>query len=211
MNKKLKKQPIGESLIEVITAIFVLVIGSSVAVSIVVNGMQTNNFNRDSMLALNLAIEGVEAMRTIRDNNWLRFAYDKEKCWDIAPEKKECEDGNKIPNGNYIVDLDKTYSWNLNKIDSLKELDLNSGLEKNADFRLKIQDRGGAPDKQNIYVSAKGATLKDIDSPFYRMITIKTEPSADQMNVTSAVQWLYQGQKHEIKITNKLSNYESIK
>lgn len=211
---KLFKEPRGESLIEVITAIFVLVVGSSVATSIIVTSTQSNSFNRDNLIALNLAIEGVEAIRTIRDNNWLRFSFDKENCWNILPKVSSCDPGDpkKIEAGNYTAGLDASYAWNLNnKKDSKLDLDP-SRLESSKDFQLKLQARGTSPDKQNIYNDVAGDKGYTKDSPFYRMITIGYDGKAnDKMNVASTVQWLFQGRKHEITINDKLLNYQNIK
>jgi len=100
----------AESLVEVIISIFIVAMGSGVATSLIISALQSNSFSRDNLIATNLAVEGIEAMRAIRDANWLKFSSDKEKCWDMRPEGTfdNCEaltPTHKIEDGNYIIDL----------------------------------------------------------------------------------------------------------
>lgn len=196
----------AESLIEVIIAVFVVALGSSVATSLVVTSIQSNSFSRDNLIALNLAVEGLEAMRNIRDNNWLRFSFDKEKCWKKSPKATSCDPtgtAGDITPGKYIVSLDKNYAWDLNSTDKILDLDktdLGNGI-----FQLKLEQRAG----QNVYVqtSSTGSTITP--TSFYRMITVVNAP--DKINITSTIQWLFQGKKHEIRLNETLTNYQKGK
>ena len=68
------KKSRGETLLEVIVALLVLTIGSASATSLIVTSIRANQFNKDSLIALNLAQEGIEYMRNLRDTNWIKFS-----------------------------------------------------------------------------------------------------------------------------------------
>ncbi len=204
MFQKLYKKT-AESLIEVIIAVFVVALGSSVATSLIVTSIQSNSFSRDNLIALNLAVEGLEAMRNIRDNNWLRFSFDKEKCWNIspAPAATSCDTSKTIQDGNYTVSLNKVYEWIL-AIQDGKVLNLDSSTDNNV-FQLKLEKRSG----QNVYVQTSGTGVDITSTNFYRMITVTN--GAAKMDITSTIQWLFQGKKHEINLHETLANYQKGK
>jgi prepilin-type N-terminal cleavage/methylation domain-containing protein len=56
---------------EVIISISVIVMVITAATSILVSVMRNNNDNIDTLVAYGLAQEGIEAMRNIRDSNWV--------------------------------------------------------------------------------------------------------------------------------------------
>ena len=68
----------AETLLEVIIAIFVVALGTTTASTLIISAIQANTFSKDNLVALNLAVEGIEAVRNIRDTNWLKFGFDKE-------------------------------------------------------------------------------------------------------------------------------------
>lgn len=208
----------GESLVEVIIAIFVVSVGSGVATTLIVSALQANEFSRDNLIALNLAVEGLESMRGIRDANWLKFSYDKNGCWNMRPDALKCEADKSIANGNYTVDLNflpNKYSWDLTKKDG-QPLDLSGGV--NSPYQLSYYDidlavnsdgKGGIADDRDVLASNPDGVSGLATSPFYRMISIKTV--AEDMDVASTVQWLSQGLKHEVVLTSKLTNYQKDK
>lgn len=233
-----KTQKPAESLVEVVIAVFVVALGSGAATSLIINAIQANSFSKDSLVALNLAVEGIEAMRDIRDTNWIKFGYDKANCWNVLPGSVSAPGfdctaaANKIGVGAastyYSVDLNPTnYSWSLpTKIDNA--LDLSTPLLATNDrYRLGFVDLNGTGDK-DIYVTAPFITSTVLptvgfagsssgDSKFYRMIEISydgsgdpaTAPLPDVMNVTSTVQWLQNG-VHTVELSISLSNYQKV-
>lgn len=215
----------GESLVEVIMAVFVVSMGSAVATSLIVSALQSNEFTRDNLIALNLAVEGMEAIRGVRDANWLKFSYDKEGCWKMRPEIDVCTPGvNEIEAGNYTVDLSvkpNEYSWSIPKPPIALALDLDNGFD-NSPYQLVYYDlditknSDGDPDPANDrdVLGTKGFTplqgAQTGTSPYYRMVKIQYT-SPEEMDVTSTVQWRTQGLKHQIELTSKLTNYQKVK
>jgi len=61
----------GQSLIETIVAIFILTMGLSAAVGVGIFALSTTTVNLNEAVANNLAREGLEAVRIMRDSNWL--------------------------------------------------------------------------------------------------------------------------------------------
>lgn len=71
----------GQGLLEVIVAIGVLVTGVFSALSLMTSSLNAAKENEARLLGSNLAREGVEAVRSIRDSNWLTSTV-----WDAGLE-----------------------------------------------------------------------------------------------------------------------------
>lgn len=227
----------GESIVEVIVAVFVVALGSGVATTLIVTALQSNSFSRDNLIGLNLAVEGIEAMRTIRDTNWLRFSSNKEDCWNMMPDKgsdiDDCNDPNNLIGANnmtnFTVDLDpKNYQWLLAPINA-QPLDLEKG-QFNDVYRLGYadidqavdSDKNGKPaDDKDLFATStylqnnpNQGFVKVGDSGFYRMVTVQyiVKPEeADSITVVSTVQWKSNGVVHSVILQAHLINYQKTK
>ncbi len=221
----------GETILEVIMALFIVATGSATATTLIVNSLQSNAFSRDNLMALNLAVEGLESVRNVRDGNWLKFGYDKTNCWNMMPSvdgapATVCAADDLIPAGNYAASLDtSTMAWNLTAV-ATAAMDLSSATVNNDPYRLYLLDldsdvdSDGDGDKTNdrdLYVddSAKGAASPA--SSFYRMITIgyptgtaSPPEGATEMTITCLVQWKT-NTVHQVKMQTRLTNYQKIK
>ncbi len=71
----------GESLVEVVIAITVLTMILSSVFGIIARASSTNVNAVNRVVALNIAREGVEAVRNIRDTNWLKYSGDRRNKW----------------------------------------------------------------------------------------------------------------------------------
>ncbi|MEK7672299.1 MAG: hypothetical protein AAB373_00295 [Patescibacteria group bacterium] len=74
------KNTAGLALTEALLAISVLTTGVLVLGSIIQNAVSSTLVSRDYLVAENLATEGLEGVKMIRDTNWLKFPKDK-NCW----------------------------------------------------------------------------------------------------------------------------------
>lgn len=228
--KLLKGKRPGETLIEVIMAIFVVAVGSAAATSLIVTAIQANSFSRDNLIALNLAVEGIEAMRNVRDSNWLRFGFDKENCWNLDPEQTACTaltiTTSAIDAGDYTVDLNpNTFQWTLTKI-TTGALNLADGTS-DADYQLNYVDataadsdgNGVLTDDPDLYVSKNivvALTLVSTgESKFYRSIVVTYPavcPSLNKcMDITSTVQWKVGNRVDKVQLKSSLTNYDKVK
>jgi len=216
---------VGESLLEVIVALFVVAVGSGTATSLIVSALQANTFGRDNLVALNLAVEGLEAMRNVRDTNWLKLGYDKGNCWNVLPGLAAGTDctlpTSKIAEGFYTIDLNPiNYSWGLTQVGTALDLS-NNMLATNDNYKL------GYADVNNTVLNEKDVFVTDTaipplpsppityggESKFYRMIQITYDTgdpgAAESMDVVSTVQWEQNG-VHAVRLSTTLANYEKV-
>ncbi len=70
VNWQQKKNKKGFTLIEVITILFVISLGMIGVLSLIVQNIQSQSLNKDTLIAYQLAQEGVELIRQVRDTNW---------------------------------------------------------------------------------------------------------------------------------------------
>ncbi len=71
MSKSIKLKQTAFSLIEVITVLFVVSLGMVGVLTLIVQNIQSQQFNRQNIIAYQLAQEGIELIRNVRDSNWL--------------------------------------------------------------------------------------------------------------------------------------------
>ena len=60
----------GFSLVEIMTALFIISIGMVGILSLIVQNIQSQNVNKGALIAAQLAQEGIELIRHTRDSNW---------------------------------------------------------------------------------------------------------------------------------------------
>ncbi|MCX6798231.1 MAG: prepilin-type N-terminal cleavage/methylation domain-containing protein, partial [Candidatus Falkowbacteria bacterium] len=70
MKKFLKKNRPGFSLLEIMAILFIIAVGMVGMLSLIVQNIQTERVNRGNLIACQLAQEGIELIRQVRDNNW---------------------------------------------------------------------------------------------------------------------------------------------
>lgn len=68
--QKNKKEKTAFTLIEVITVLLVVSLGMVGVLSLIVQNIQSQSLNKDTLIAYQLAQEGVELIRQVRDTNW---------------------------------------------------------------------------------------------------------------------------------------------
>lgn len=70
--KKLSKNLSGQGLMEVIVAIAIITTGITGTVTLTYSNLRSNETSINQIIAANLAREGIEVVRNIRDENWLQ-------------------------------------------------------------------------------------------------------------------------------------------
>ncbi|MBI5421631.1 hypothetical protein HZA44_00660 [Candidatus Peregrinibacteria bacterium] len=96
----------GETILETVIAMGILAVGISLASTIVGSSLRSINASKNRIIAISIAREGLEAIRNIRDTNWLKFNSTKRECWNHMPVAgmDTCVNANSpIPPGEYIV------------------------------------------------------------------------------------------------------------
>lgn len=100
------KQKNGFSVLEVMVAVLIIAMGMVGVLSLVLQNIQVQHINKNNLIASQLAQEGLELVRNIRDDNWL--------------------DGNDydlgiIGDGDYAID----YSIGVSDVDGINNAALN--------------------------------------------------------------------------------------
>ena len=197
----------GETLLEVVVAITIMiaVLTSVFTLLIQVSAGNVNVVNR--VTALNIAKEGVEAVRNIRDTNWLKYSGDRRGKWlcldtvlplDTLDTRNACTPGlagTYIDNKVYRIELSETYNRYYLQAMEAPENFTNKDILPAEDFRL-YEDSGTG----RSYHDNTGEAMA-----FYRQILLTPEttvlngtcgaiPEADcvqdiRLNVVSRVQW----------------------
>jgi Tfp pilus assembly protein PilV len=69
--KKYSKQRAGFTIVEIITVLFIVSVGLIGVLSLIIKNIQSQTYNKYNLIAYQLAQEGVELIREVRDTNWL--------------------------------------------------------------------------------------------------------------------------------------------
>ena len=102
------KRARGESLLEVVIAVSILATIMVSVFALLLRGAATNVNVTNRVVAINIAREGVEAVRNVRDTNWLKYSGDRRGkwlCYDDLLTKDACADTNltTITEGVYTI------------------------------------------------------------------------------------------------------------
>ncbi len=226
----LKSRKKAETLLEVTIAVGIVAMGAATAAHLIVTSLRANQYNKETLQALNLAQEGIEYMHNLRDTNWIKFSSNTEDCWNILPEKAQCDRATTtdfIQGGNYLL---------AEKLVSKTGADLDIGDDQGVDgqdaaFRLayydinKTIDSDGDGEKENdldmiLGQDSSNSYTKVTDAQFYRSINLEYKAINDagaitdsdwdagnMMVITVKVQWRSFGRVQTIELSSALSRY----
>lgn len=60
----------GFSLVEILTVLFIVSLGLVGVLSLIIQNIQSQSYNKNNLIAYQLAQEGIELIRKVRDSNW---------------------------------------------------------------------------------------------------------------------------------------------
>ena len=83
--KKITDPKRGETIAETVIAVAILAIGITLSSTLMANSLRNINTSKNRVIAVNIAREGIEAVRNIRDTNWLKFSGNRRVCWNQMP------------------------------------------------------------------------------------------------------------------------------
>jgi len=208
MFKKRKKDIKGTILFEVVLSVGILATLASAAAMIIVSSLYANSFNRNSLVAVNLARDGIEIVRNIRDTNWLKYSTEIEDKWDIynVDEDKRYEnDGARyipifdVATRRYYLDLINSSSdpFDLD-YDDLKD-------DEKAAANVRLKDFDGTDIYTNTTDGAGEGTL------VYREVALVCVDIAgvncNEYEIVSSVQWKERGKTRTVDLVSGISNY----
>ncbi len=106
--KKNKYSQAGQTLIETLVAVFILVMGIVAALGLAIYALNASSNVTKQIVAIGLTREGIEAVKNMRDTNWLKLTIDND-CYDYVSGSNvgKC----------YKSWLDKGGNWNNNAND----------------------------------------------------------------------------------------------
>ena len=78
--KYIKDNNDGQSLMELLIAITILVVALVATIALIINSIEAGRASRDKLIGTNFAREGIEIVRNIRDSNWID--PDEATAWD---------------------------------------------------------------------------------------------------------------------------------
>ncbi len=185
---KLREQT-GQTLLETIIAVFILVTALTAGVGLGIYAFSNSAVSQSEITASNLAREGVEAVRLMRDSNWLASDA-KGASWDLT----SCAD----IGGRFCYP--KAYQ----KVSSFNNYDLNSGNQRAVFDAPSVTWSLDNTTSYDLYLQANGTYTHTISSAgpmFARMINItfnsnapySNQNSNQEMIVKSVVAWRGKG------------------
>ncbi len=234
---KIKAKIRGFSLVEVMVSMAVLVLVVFSATTLLVSIIRANNENMSRMVAYGLAQEGIEAIRNIRDSDWLLGAdfsgkvgsggayvpwvsassgfssSGMESCYVLDYGVWSTSGISPVVN---VSDLAGKLPWMLTSINcdsSGKPTDDSKTLLKKV-----VSDRGG---RNETFFMVSSGVVSSEDTPFHRFIRIKaqyvnkngvlpgasTKP-ANRYVVTSVVYWNESGRDAKVELNTELTDWK---
>jgi len=215
----------AETLIEVLISLGIIASGAATATGLAITALDANQFNKDQLIALNLAQEGLEYMHSWRDSNVMKFSSDKAECWNMKQATASCANANVLLPGNYYLGKDDNATPS-DLVSSTTAMNLVDGIG-GTDSPYQLNDfyfsSVGGHLLASFYVPNNG-TFTTTPTKFYRSMTIdykKTDDAgvisasagapyldANLIVVTSTVQWIDKNRFREVKLNSMLSNYK---
>lgn len=193
------------TLTETIIAVFIIITALVAIVALGLSSLSTSFLNKEKAIATDLAREGLEVVRSIRDSNWL----DPEKSWDkgLFDCSQPCFSDPETC--CFRINFDENNKPILEEVYPEQSLIENCG----DDCHLCLTNEG----KYIPCSESQKPTPKDI---YWRLITIsfitqsrireECQPGYAKsycLDVTSQILWKSQGVEREIKLKNYLTDW----
>ncbi len=213
MNKLFKKSwaESGESLIETVVSIAVLAMGGLGATAIIFSSLIAGGVSRDRVIATNLAREGIEVVRSIRDTNWLKYSIKKRECWNWDENSgKDCDGSgnNLIKPGYYTAYFDDDYKWKLRSYSAGSNI-MGRQLvlyDTDNDGKEDLYNDGNIPFFNKVKYSV---FHREIEIRYYQDLNSNTFGTSDNniMEVIAKVQWRERGRDHDVVLVTRLTDF----
>ncbi len=167
----------GETIAETLIALSVLAIGITMAGTALATSLKNVSSSKNREVAVSLAREGLEAVRNIRDTNWLKYSSRRRDCWNALPGS-DC--GQSIGAGYHQV-TKGLGGWSLALIPGTE------AASETADV-LEILKGEKAPFYRWVKI-------------------IYPEEAQNRMEVTANVTWLQGGRESSVVLKTRLTDY----
>lgn len=178
----------GQTLLETIIAIGIILVGVLGTIALVIANMQAARQGIDRVTAANLAREGLEVVRNMRDGNWLQ-SKTSSSDWTTGFIGQA---NDAIPAFNST-----TFQWSLDfTIDGQPDLTTAPGaqvFQMDDDSHLFLQPQQGV----------------SVATPYYRIIEFTPSLGGDdnKLGIVARVEWKERGVKHKVILEDHLTNW----
>ncbi len=172
----------GQTLIETIVAIFILVTALTTGLGLAIYALTTSRTTQAEIIASNLAREGVDVVRMMRDSNWLAGdaaggAYAIGLCADLPANKQLCYP-QAFVGPSYNISANGSYRLNFNNTNNTWTITLGAS-------------------NYNMYLQSDGSFTHNVSGPavFARKIVITSDTTSPytaqnpKISVQSTVGW----------------------
>jgi len=202
-------------MIEVLVALTILIVGVVASMRLIGAASITNQLSKERVIATNLAREGIEAVRSIRDTNWLRSAGERRRCWNNASStSQDCNAVDLMAHEqSYRIDYNQA-NYQFELAATAQPLDIKTGTSTdNLPYRMyrdvntdiyTHDDASGANDGTLYFRQIYFEYLNDAGTA---MTPETTEENANVLRVTSTVQWADRGVVNDVALTTILTDY----
>ena len=192
------------SIIEVLVGIFIFTLGLISIYLIMVSSLKLNDYNKNQIIASNLAREQIELIRNVRDSN-----YNALYAWDSIPGTTDANWNREmfIPENYYMIQ-NTFWVWDPISIVDISWMDESWAQESEVRPGWRMESFRLCLDPQNRYIYCPSATSPN-QTPFYKYLKIESSPIDDTFEVVSKVIW-YKRWYHDLEIRTLLADWKRL-
>jgi prepilin-type N-terminal cleavage/methylation domain-containing protein len=176
--RKIKVDKKGFSLIEVMAALFIVMVGMLGVMSLVLQNIQVKEINTNRVIAHQLAQEGIELIREQRDTNWI-------ECENITLPDSIC----------WLLDIEPGFTYKIDFNDD--KPDIITGIDEARLYKIVSGEFA------NMYAH----DVSPDKTPFYRMIEINAL-NPHTVRVTVTVKWQERADMYSYSAETLLFNWK---
>ncbi|MFH1413173.1 MAG: prepilin-type N-terminal cleavage/methylation domain-containing protein [bacterium] len=210
------KKQAGFSVLEMIVVASIIMIGFMGILTLVEHSIKFRSMNQNYLIAVELANEGIELVRYVRNDNWLAFSYPSRTerlAFDYDINETGNVDGTEyLFSIDYRIRIDEDYgTWSIERKEYYEKpvSDVMDTEIKKEVARLYLDNDGNQS-----YIISKAHNVNDEPTNFYRLVkTIYDNNSSadledDHLYVISKVYWEDRGKDYYYTVSTYLYDYD---
>ena len=173
------------------------------------NSQKLSNSTANKIQAIQIAREGIEWVKNIRDTNWILFSSDTANCWNVFEYNNSCVWDNSttydIPTKSYIIYQKSDNRWHLEQ--------KNTETSFNQDYRYRFKvwlDSNWFFTQSWAVTELKPLFTREIQISYLKADNSAWNSNDPKMQVKSIVQWkdLSSNKPHKVEFTSILTNWK---
>ena len=234
---KLIKNTKGETVMETVIALTILAVGLTMSSALIATSLRNINISKNRVIAVNIAREGIEAVRNIRDTNWLKYSGRRRICWNHLPGDfitETCEGDSPIGADGYVVYKSEDHRWRLHAIDDaddfdesvLYTVDIDTYVDtdkdgdklNDSDMYNHLPEEGGgdAMGRDHAAETSFSRVIKIeylrnngevVDKAIWDTLDLTQRSALNRMRITSTVSWVRGGIEQDVELITHITDY----